>query len=196
MNHNRPMRFEVEKKYWVSDFGPVLAKLRDLHARIHEPMEQADQYFAHPTRDFAKTDEALRLRRIADKNFVTYKGARIDNFTKTRQELELALRDGDEAYREFGGLLDVLGFRPVMTVRKRRIVVECPWQGDVVEVSLDEIDQLGRFVELEMTSDAQHLETAQRQLATLAEHLELTRSERRSYLELLGHQLAGTIVPV
>jgi adenylate cyclase class 2 len=189
------MKFEVEKKYWVDDFDPLLCKLRGLNAHVHDTVDQADQYFAHPTRDFSKTDEVLRLRRVGNKNFVTYKGARIDSTTKTRQELEFSLHDGEDAERDFAQLLKVLGFCPVMTVRKRRTIAHCPWEDEIIEVAMDEIDQLGLFVELEITSDAEHLDAAKQHLTSLAARLELTRLERRSYLELLLHQLADQIVP-
>lgn len=184
------MQFEVEKKFWIADFDELVRKLEALNATFFEPVDHIDQYFKHPARDFSETDEALRLRRIEGKNFVTYKGARIDATTKTRQELELGLRDGDEVCEDFAKLLSVLGFEPIMTVRKTRRKAICPWENDEVEVCLDEIDQLGRFVELETTCDAQQLESAKELLSSLTDHLELTRDERRSYLELLRHQLS------
>ena len=45
-----------------------------------------------PCRDFAQTDEALRIRTVGDTSFVTYKGPKLDATTKTRRELELPLR--------------------------------------------------------------------------------------------------------
>ena len=59
-----------------------------LAARFHDPAEQVDRYFAHPCRDFARTDEALRLRRDGDDVAITWKGPRIDAATKTRRESE------------------------------------------------------------------------------------------------------------
>ena len=61
--------------------------------------------------------------------------------------------------------------------------------GGQVEICLDEIDQLGQFIELEITSDLKHLDATKSALLSLAEHLELSRPEKRSYLELLLSQL-------
>ena len=66
------------------------------------------------------------------------------------------------------------------------------WQDYEVEISLDEIDQLGSFIELETTSDLEHLERAKKALESLAETLQLDRQEHRSYLELMLHQLGPT----
>ena len=85
------MKLEVEQKFAVPDLGQLQTRLLELGAKAGEPQLQVDQYFAHPARDFAQTDEALRIRRIGQSNFVTYKGPKIDATTKTRRELELPL---------------------------------------------------------------------------------------------------------
>lgn len=186
----KTMQFEVERKFWVDDFDVLLSALNELGCTVDSGVEQVDQYFSHPARDFVKTDEVLRLRNVGDLNRVTYKGARIDSTTKTRHELELPLPDGSAMLHDFCEMLTLLGFGPLMTVRKFRRKGLCEWGGTQIEVCLDEIDQLGKFAELEATTDARGLDEAKEKLASLAERLELKRSERRSYLELLQHQLA------
>lgn len=184
------MQFEVERKFWIEDFEVVQQRLDELDVQVDEGKDQVDQYFTHPARDFTKTDEVFRLRNVGEQNYITYKGARIDATTKTRQELELPLADGESVPKDFAKLLTVLGFEPIMTVRKHRRKAAFEWEGTRIEVCLDEINQLGSFVELEATSDARGLDSAKEKIGTLAERLELTRPERRSYLELLLHQLA------
>ena len=183
------MQFEVERKFWLTNPADTESKIAALDVTIGESVEQIDRYFSHPARDFGKTDEALRTRRVGSRNFLTYKGARIDSTTKTRRELELALPEGSEWSDNFETLLGLVGFEPVMTVRKTRRKAMCQWEGYEVEICLDEIDQLGSFIELEITSDLEGLEQTKAALASLAKHLELTRSEKRSYLELLMNQL-------
>jgi adenylate cyclase class 2 len=182
------MQFEVEKKFWLHNIDQAMEKLREIDVYPQPPMNQIDKYFAHPARDFMQTDEALRLRSVGEKNFITYKGARIDSTTKTRRELELPLLDGSYA-QEFEQLLGVLGFQLVMTIHKLRHKAELIWQDYHVEISLDEIDPLGSFIELETTSDLEHLERAKQALESLAQRLSLDRTERRSYLELMMNHL-------
>jgi adenylate cyclase class 2 len=179
------MHLEVEQKFCVADLAPVREQLASLGARFAERVDQADTYFAHPARDFAATDEALRLRRVGDVNFITYKGPRLDRTTKTRRELELPLPAGARAFQQHSKLLEALGFRPVATVRKRREAAHLEWNGFDVEAALDDVTAVGRYAELEIFAEESSLEAAKVALASLAKQLGLATSERRSYLELL-----------
>lgn len=179
------MHYEVEQKYPLEDLLGIEAKLAAAGAEVSEPRCEADWYYAHPARDFAATDEALRIRRLGPANSLTYKGPRVDATTKTRREIELRLESGEGAAAAWGGLLEVLGFRPVAEVRKRRRKARVPWQGRLVELSLDEVEELGTFVELELLAAPEDIEAAKACLASLADGLGLGASERRSYLELL-----------
>jgi adenylate cyclase class 2 len=186
------MSFEVEQKFAVADLAAAEQRLVALGGRPDKDVVQADLYFAHPARDFAETDEALRIRRVGERNYVTYKGAKIDSTTKTRREIELDLAPGDEGAGDFQELLVALGFRPVAEVRKRRRTWLLVWQGHEVEAALDEVDRVGTFAELEIASDEAGLDAARKALAALADELGLKGAERRSYLELLlGNVAAG-----
>jgi adenylate cyclase class 2 len=173
----------------VQDFAFLERKLAAMGGEFSAPIEQVDRYFAHPARDFAKTDEALRLRRTGNENRITYKGPKLDLETKTRREIELPLASGPQAAEDFSGLLLALGFRRVAEVPKRRRKLHFTWQGFQVEASLDEVERVGRFVELEIVADDQQLDAARQSLAALARELGLEKSERRSYLELLLEQV-------
>ena len=179
------MQFEVERKYRVADPQTLLARLAEIGVEPGEAESQTDCYYAHPSRDFAVTDEALRLRRAGAANRITYKGPKIGAESKTRRELELDLPPGDGVLADFGRLLEALGFRPVATVEKRRRKAHLDWQGHAVEVALDEVACVGSFVELEIGADDGGLSRAESALASLAATLPLGASERRSYLELL-----------
>ncbi len=85
------MPYEVEMKFPAADLAELESRLAGLGATIAAPQSEVDVYFAHPARDFAKTDEALRIRRKGSLNFITYKGPKIDAATKTRREIELPL---------------------------------------------------------------------------------------------------------
>jgi adenylate cyclase, class 2 len=78
---------EVEMKFADVDFSRLEKQLREAGARAKAELDESDQYFNAPDRDFARTDEALRLRRIGSLNLVTYKGPKRDAQTKTRTEI-------------------------------------------------------------------------------------------------------------
>lgn len=177
--------FEVEQKFPVNGLDETLQRLVALGGDVDAPIEQIDAYYRHPSRDFAKTDEALRIRRIGERNFVTYKGPKIDATTKTRREIELPLPTGADGAAQSAELLTALGFTLVAEVHKRRRPVHLSWQGRTVEAALDDVAGVGTFVELETSADEAQLSDAKACLASLAAALELTATERRSYLELL-----------
>ena len=179
------MKYEVEQKFPVADLADLAARMEQLGATVGEPQVETDAYFAHPSRDFAQTDEALRIRRSGEVNSITYKGPKVDKTTKTREEIDLPLPPGGESAEAFGGLLAALGFRPVGEVRKSRRKARIPWKNRAVEGSLDEVRGLGTFAELELLVDADELEPAKACIASLAAALGLSGSERRSYLEML-----------
>jgi adenylate cyclase, class 2 len=191
------MRYEVETKFPVPEMTALEARLTGLGATIAAAQSEIDVYFAHPARDFAKTDEALRIRRHGTANFLAYKGPKIDAATKTRREIDLPLPPGEESAQAWTDLLETLGFAPVGQVYKSRRKAQVDWQGRHVEVSLDQVERLGPFVELELVVEPDEVEAAKACIASLAEALQLKGSERRSYLELTRISChSGADIPV
>jgi adenylate cyclase class 2 len=185
------MHLEVEQKYPVSDLEQITATLVALGAELGEEIEQADYYFNHPARDFAETDEALRIRRVGSRNRITFKGPKLDQLTKTRQEIELRLGDGDGQAESWRELLEALGFTPVAIVRKVRRPGKLPWKNSDVTIALDNVRDVGQFIELELTADTAGLDSARECILDLAGALQLADQERRSYLELLLGRTRG-----
>ena len=88
---------EVEMKYAEADFRAVRAGLALWKARPQRSRRETDRYFNAPDRDFARTDEALRLRQAGRLNILTYKGPKLDALSKTRSEIEAPLAEGSRA---------------------------------------------------------------------------------------------------
>lgn len=179
------MQYEVEQKFPVADLAALERALIALGAKPQEPIEQVDRYFAHPAKDYAQSDEALRIRRVGQENFVTYKGPKLDKTTKTRREIELPLEPGEVGFQRFAELFESLGFRTVAEVRKTRRPFELHWEGRTVQAVLDRVASVGTFAELELVVEPAEVEAAKACLASLVEKLRLTHVERRSYLEML-----------
>jgi adenylate cyclase, class 2 len=178
---------EVEVKYPLSDSAAVEARLRDWNARLVADHAEADHYLNAPDRDFARTDEALRLRRIGERNYVTYKGPRHDATSKTRTEIEVPCPPGEAAAEAFLKLFQALGYRPTAVVRKRRQIYEWPRDGFTVHACLDDVESVGRVVELEIVADDAHFAAARDTVLRIADEMNLGPTEPRSYLEqLLG----------
>jgi adenylate cyclase class 2 len=155
-----------------------LAALRAALGPPERVEEHADAYFAHPARDFALTDEALRLSARGGQADLTYKGPKLDARTKARREIVLPLADAAPAR----AILDALGFREVRVVRKTRAI----FHHAGFEVCLDEVPRLGWFVELERRlPEGADRAGAERDANALLAAWGLPRTERRSYLEML-----------
>ena len=190
--------YEVELKFPLPP-GPAaeaaLAKLAAAGATFGPPVTQADTYYAHPVRDFAATDEALRVRVVTGPDGVprgrlTYKGPKLDAATKTREEFEPALADGDEPVAALAAALERLGFAPVLTVTKTRrtarlTAADPAGTARSYEVTRDRLDELGEFLEIETAADADSLDAAREGALAFAADLGLGPGERRGYLELL-----------
>lgn len=202
--------YETEQKFKLPDPSAFLAKIAELGAAWTVRVEEEDTYYQHPSRDFALTDEAFRIRRrvkFSGDNqespifqcFVTYKGPRLKTETKTRPEIELPLAfplpenekiatfaELAAATQPWHDLLTALGFRALRPVRKTRKKAWLTWDARRVEISYDDVPPTGKWAELEiLVPDLKQLSAAETVIRTLAAKLGLTQPERRSYLELV-----------
>jgi len=176
---------EVELKFPTSDASRVRSQVEQLGGRPKGRIKQTDRYFAHPTRDFAQTDEALRIRVVGDRACVTYKGPLLDQTTKSRDETEVWFEAGANDAPRFAHVLEQLGFRPVREVCKQREPWSLQWQERDVEIAIDDVEDLGEFIELETSAVEADFEDAKQALLSLADELKLDGGERRSYLSML-----------
>ena len=190
--------YEVEIKV-PADLDATRERLREAGAERVDARRQRDTYYDAPHREFAETDEALRIRRetpleggeepltgdppdtVAGSDAsVTYKGPLLDDVSKTRTEHETGVDDGEALAAVLAGL----GFEPAATVEKRREF----WAYDGFTVTLDAVTGLDEYVEIEREVEAEAEVDAAREAAVAAlDRLGLDASEqvRTSYLGLL-----------
>ncbi len=179
------MSFEVEVKYRSVDHRALAQRLSDLGAEAVGSVFQTDIYLSHPARDFAATNEAFRVRSIGDQNRITYKGPRRPGPTKTREEIEIPFADGAETTLQLRHLFELLGFRPVATIRKQRTSFLVERAEHRLEVALDRAQAMGDFAEIEtIVRTESDLPAAQAAVLALAADLALTEVEPRSYLRM------------
>lgn len=176
---------EIEMKFPVAGFEAIETVLPQIGARPQDSQVETDHYYNAPDRDFGRTDEALRLRRVADENCLTYKGPRHPGPTKTHTEIELPLQPGDDAAKTCLRLLEHLAYRPTAVVRKTRRAYALERGGFAIHTCLDEVEELGRFVEVEIVAPPEQRDTARDVLVALAGELQLGQPEPRSYLQML-----------
>jgi adenylate cyclase class 2 len=163
---------EIEIKARIDDPEEIERKIIKRGGSFKKEVIEEDLYFNHPGRDFAKTDEALRLRKAEGKYFLTYKGPKIDSLTKTREEFQIEVSGWDNAV----SILKALGFVEVLPIKKKRRYFSL----ESYEIMLDQVDGLGSFIEVEKRGDYNPQE-----LIDFLEELGIKGSETRSYLELV-----------
>jgi adenylate cyclase, class 2 len=169
---------EIELKVQVPDLAPVRERLMANGALLTEKTGEHDIYFNAPHRDFAVTDEALRVRYSSGRTIVTYKGAkRRDLQFKAREELNVIVEEGIQ----FELMLERIGFRKTAVVDKNREY----YSFENASIALDEVKGLGYFVEIEiMRSESDAMDTSM--IERIAEKIGV-RGEQilASYLELI-----------
>ncbi len=176
---------EVEVKFPAPSLSTLLNQLQALGARSYQTRIEIDEYFNAPDRDFAQTDEALRIRQIDNRFALTYKGPKRDPQTKTRTEIEAPLVSDAAAVDDLKKILSHLGYRFVARVRKQRTIFRLEQARFPVEICLDQVEGVGDYVELEILAPEGQFENARRAIQQLAQALGLQGGERRSYVEIL-----------
>jgi len=180
------MSYEVEVKYRLADYDRLMRHLAQCGAAAGSVMVQEDFYLNHPSRDFAQSHEALRIRRSGTQNRVTYKGPRLPGPTKTRQEIEIAFADGDAVFEQLTQLFANLGFRAVARVRKSRRTFHLTESAFRLEIAVDSVEGLGHFAEIEaQAADGAELPAAQAAVLAAGDRLGLTEVEPRTYLRMV-----------
>ena len=170
---------EIEAKLKVDSLSEIEHKLGELGARFLCEQSQTDYYFDDVNSTLTKTDQCLRLRKqMVEKSescFLTYKGSKEKSNLKRRKEIESEITDADSIHK----LLLALGYKQVLIVEKKRRL----WFFCKCEVALDQLPQLGDFVEIE-GPDEEEISNVQNSLG-LADLPHIPQS----YASLLKEQL-------
>jgi len=178
--------FEVEQKYRVDDRDDLHRRLMQLDAKAQKSQRHSDRYYNHPSRDFAETGEAFRVRRVDGVPLITYKGPKLPGPIKARKELEWRLDPGDPSGEQMEELLQILGFRPVATVEKIRSSYFLSTPMDEMVVVIDEVEKVGIFAEIEqVVAKDSDIDRAKIGIGQLSDQLRLRTVEPRSYLEMV-----------
>ncbi|MBN2156945.1 MAG: class IV adenylate cyclase [Candidatus Lokiarchaeota archaeon] len=195
---------EVEVKFKLQNKEVFEENLKQLGANYVVDIIHKDTYYNLPKgmRNFAKTDEALRLRRIEEYDVretetvahkissdLTYKGPKIDTETKTRKELITTVGNPDE----LDSIIKSLGFRTVLTLAKYRRLYTLDVEGHHIEMLIDKIEHLdGYYAECEiMASSDKEMEESKVIIFDILEKLGYYKTDSilASYLELVIKKL-------
>ncbi len=198
---------EVEIKVRISNPELIIKKFEENSGIYKLSLLHEDTYFNMPKglRDFKKTDEALRLRKSIEFHkkvdtikrvinyYITYKGKKMDLFTKTRKEFDIKIDD----IKNMEVILEELGFQKILTVKKQRELYEFEFKNYYIEALLDYLPILDQyFLEVEFLLDSnENLEETREVLFDFLSLLDIKKEEsiRKSYLELIDEKHKGNL---
>ena len=184
---------EIELKAFVDTefFQDLEKKILAQNFYFVQMLEESDHYFNAPDRNFAESDEALRIREqrsgLSEQTMLTYKGAKVDPLSNTRVEIETKISNAADMQR----ILNSLGYKSVLTVEKKRREFRGTAEFSQVNICLDQLAGLGYFIEIEYCAESdisqKEGESIRDRLLSLLDLLGIPRANltRKSYLELL-----------
>jgi adenylate cyclase class 2 len=157
---------EIEAKMRVDDFAKVREALSRAGAKRKGEVIETNTFFDTDDRSLLNAKSGLRLRINRDINtrdesyVVTFKGPQAHSQVKSREEIEITVDSAEQAT----ALLARLGYDRRLSFEKRRE----SWSLDNCKIELDEIEQIGKFVEIEGPDEATILQMRSR--LGLADH--------------------------
>jgi adenylate cyclase class 2 len=160
---------EIEAKIKLKDLRKLRTHLKSAGAVFDGCSFERNWLFDHPEQTLTKQDKLLRVRQER-KVSLTFKGPRRASDYKKRDELELEFPDASTA----SSLLRAVGFEEWFYYEKIREV----WRLDNSEIDVDELPELGLFVEVEGPSE-QDIEAVRKKLKLPRDYINV------SYVELL-----------
>lgn len=171
---------EIELKFPLKNAQDVIALLHK-EAEFKHEKSQHDVYYNHPSRDFLEdsdnVNEWLRIRISGDEAEINYKDwqpheAKIKTHC-TEYETTVA------SYDQLGKVLAALDFKKMIEVKKNRK----SWNYKDAEISIDSVDGLGEFIEVEYKGNLGDIDEARKYLFEVMEAISAETDE----LDLKGY---------
>lgn len=184
------MHQEIEIQTIIKNPEKAEARLNEV-GKFVKSRKQVDKYFVPPYRDFFTKnmpDEYLRVRYEEGKNHLNYSFLHFgeDGWLKATDEYE-TLVDKPEVVEE---IFNKIGLIPKVTVKKTRKYFDC---GDF-EVTLDQIEDLGDFMEVEAKKDFGGVDKTRKACEDFLESLNIEYETKREmgYPRMLYKKLHKT----
>ena len=170
------MNIEVEIKMKIDNFQEIKEKVSSI-GKLLKSINQIDEYYIPAQRDFfahkPQPIEHLRIRTNPNKTVFEY--TRTINLKDTgdydyAEEYETEISNPEE----FKKALEFLDFKKVVTIDKKREYWIC---GDI-EIALDEVKDLGFFIEAEAKGEFKDFVEAKKKCADFLTSLGIQNVER------------------
>jgi adenylate cyclase class 2 len=135
---------EIEVKAKVKDFEPLISKLKEIGCVLSEPIVQDDYIFNQKGINLEHHDSpVLRIREQGNRVIFTLKQNRGGELDCIEKEVEVNDRN------ILKDIFELLDFEQTVEVHKKRRKGNCRGY----EICLDEVQEIGSFIEVEKMSD-------------------------------------------
>lgn len=166
------MRKEIEVKARVLDLTELTKKLEGLRVSLSEPIIQNDETFVDQNYgDYAKFQPGKNVLRIRENNgkfIFTLKQPQSNELDCFERETEI------NDPKEFKEALLLMRYKPVVEIHKVRRKAKYK----DYEICLDDVKELGAFVEVEKITDDENADKVQDELFSFLESLGVTKDNR------------------
>lgn len=165
------MRKEIEVKAKVSNLADLAEKLEKMGVHLSEPIVQNDETFVDGNYgnydEFQPDKNILRIRETNGKFIFTLKQPKTNEFDSLERETEIA------EPAELKEALILMGYKPVVEIHKIRRKAKYK----DYEICLDEVLELGSFVEVEKITDDVNATEVQKELFQFLEKLGIKKED-------------------
>jgi adenylate cyclase class 2 len=177
---------EIEIKFVLTKTSYLaLAKRLIKRAKFLEDSHQIDRYFNAPHRNFLEPEHPLEYLRLRESN-----GSGSINYKYWYKDSERASTHCDEYESGISNasalkkILTKLNFKEYLTVDKTRKSFDL---NSEFEIDLDQVKELGYFVEIETTRDFGSVEKARSAIIKIAKELgvDISKIDKYGYVYLL-----------
>ena len=160
---------EIEVKAKLTNPELVLKKLEQLNITLSQPISQKDQIFLKKgvTYPVGRGKVATRIREQDAKFIFNMKISQENELDNLERETVI------ENPKQMQDILENIGFYEAVQVKKIRKKAKY----NDMEICIDEVEQLGSFIEVEKLSEGDSLQI-QEQLFTLLESLGVTKEDQ------------------
>lgn len=150
-------KIETEKKYYSLNNNELVRRINKLGYKLVSEEYQSDEYFTDINSEYIRTRTCLRIRKVNDKNILTFKGESKD-FDSSFTKLNLSFDTLSSNYDNLIDLFSMMGYFSYVIVNKNRQTYERKDGTLTYSIMVDSIEDLGDFIEFEISSSRKNIE--------------------------------------
>lgn len=148
---------ELEASYHLDEKynNEILDRIKKENFKFKQDIIEEDTYYTDKDLNFIKDRVCLRIRKI-NENFLelTYK-PKTDNNSEKYGKREINLKLNPHDYYDTKYIIEELGYIEYVSFKKHRKIFSKIVNGFVYNIMIDEIEGVGRFIELEILANTE-----------------------------------------